>query len=118
VTLGDDAGHQLRLVTRDASAPTNPDVSVFAMALAAHVEIVHPLTAEPWGVTRFFYRSWVNETSSRDPDISEHSYRADTRVDEDSFAPWTEAGAGANGSPPLQLHGPQPERVRDDADRR
>ena len=29
VTLGDDAGHQLSLVTRDASASVNADVSVF-----------------------------------------------------------------------------------------
>lgn len=64
VTLGDDAGHQLSLMTRDASAPVNPDVSVFVddvdaaleRARAAGVEIAHPLTREPWGVTRFFYR--------------------------------------------------------------
>lgn len=29
VTLADDAGHQLSLMTQDASAPVNPDVSVF-----------------------------------------------------------------------------------------
>ena len=28
----------------------------FAHARAAGLEIVHPLTDEPWGVTRFFYR--------------------------------------------------------------
>ncbi|GAA1336810.1 VOC family protein [Arthrobacter roseus] len=64
VTLGDDAGHQLSLMTRDASAQVNPDVSIFVddvqeafrNATDARVEIVHPLTAEPWGVTRFFYR--------------------------------------------------------------
>ncbi|MEU4014907.1 glyoxalase [Microbacterium sp. NPDC028030] len=65
VTLGDDAGHQLSLITRDATAPVNPDVSVFvddvhealARAESAELEIVHPLTVEPWGVTRFFYRA-------------------------------------------------------------
>ena len=64
VTLADSAGHQLSLITRDASASVNPDVSVFVddvhtaheRARAAGVEIVHPLTNEPWGVTRFFYR--------------------------------------------------------------
>lgn len=64
VTLGDDDGHQLSVMTEDASAPVNPDVSVFvddvreafAHATAAGLEIVHPLTDEPWGVTRFFYR--------------------------------------------------------------
>ena len=64
VTIADDSGHQLSLMTADASAPVNPDVSVFvddvhaayAAAEATEVEIVHPLTDEPWGVTRFFYR--------------------------------------------------------------
>ena len=65
VTLGDDDGHQLSVMSRDASAPVNPDVSVFVddvhealhRARSAGVEIVHPLTREPWGVTRFFYRA-------------------------------------------------------------
>ncbi len=65
VTLGDDDGHQLSIMTADASAPVNPDVSIFvddvrealAQAHAAGAEIVHPLTDEPWGVTRFFYRA-------------------------------------------------------------
>jgi len=64
VTLADDAGHQLSLLTADATAPVNPDVSVFvddvrtahAAAVSTGVEIVHPLTEEAWGVTRFFYR--------------------------------------------------------------
>ena len=64
VTLGADDGHQLSVMTENASAPVNPDVSVFvddvreafANARAAGLEIVHPLTDEPWGVTRFFYR--------------------------------------------------------------
>lgn len=65
VTLGDDDGHQLSLITRDASASLNPDVSVFvddvrdALSRVEELglEIVHPLTEEPWGVTRFFYRA-------------------------------------------------------------
>lgn len=64
VTLADESGRQLSLMTRDASAAVNPDVSIFVddvgealrRAIAAGVEIVHPLTDEPWGVTRFFYR--------------------------------------------------------------
>lgn len=65
VTLGDDEGHQLSVMTQDASAPVNPDVSIFVEdvheALArveqAGLHVVHPLTDEPWGVTRFFYRA-------------------------------------------------------------
>ncbi|MEJ7635183.1 VOC family protein [Aeromicrobium sp.] len=64
VTLGDEAGHQLSLMSSDATAPVNPDVSVFVSDVhealervtAAGLEIIHPLTDEPWGVTRFFYR--------------------------------------------------------------
>lgn len=64
VTLGDAAGHQLSLMTRDLTGPVNPAVSVFVddvrealdRVLAAGLEIVHPLRDEPWGVTRFFYR--------------------------------------------------------------
>ena len=62
--LGDDTGNQLILMTTDASAAVNPDVSVFVddvhaahrAAVSSGAEIVHPLTAEEWGVTRFFYR--------------------------------------------------------------
>jgi|SRR5690625_1251547 len=62
--LADDAGRQIGLLTADATASVNPDVSVFvddveaahAAALAAGVEIVHPLSTEEWGVRRFFYR--------------------------------------------------------------
>ncbi|WAL41236.1 glyoxalase [Brevibacterium sp. BRM-1] len=65
VTLADDEGHQLSVMTPDASGPVNPDVSVFVndvreafeRARRMGVEIVHPLTEEPWGVTRFFCRS-------------------------------------------------------------
>lgn len=62
--LAGDDGQQIGLMTVDASAPVNPDLSVFVddveavhtAALRAHVEIVHPLTTEDWGVRRFFYR--------------------------------------------------------------
>ena len=62
--LADDAGRQIGLLTADATASVNPDVSVFvddveaahAAALTAGVEIVHPLSTEEWGVRRFFYR--------------------------------------------------------------
>lgn len=64
VTLADREGNQLSIIADDATAPEIPDVSVFvddvedayARALAAGVDIVHPLTVEEWGVTRFFYR--------------------------------------------------------------
>ncbi|MEG9226453.1 VOC family protein [Aeromicrobium sp. Sec7.5] len=77
VTLADHDGHQLSLMTSDATAPVSPDVSVFvddvhaALAAAgeAGVEIVHPLTAEPWGVTRFFYR----DTSGRVVNVGSHT---------------------------------------------
>lgn len=64
VTLADDEGRQLSIMDRDASAAMNPDVSIFVddvhealnRAIDAGTEIVYPLTVEPWGVTRFFYR--------------------------------------------------------------
>ncbi len=76
VTLADAHGHQLSLMTRDATAPVNPDVSVFvddvetayAAALAAGVEIVHPLVEEAWGVRRFFYR----DASGRVINVGQH----------------------------------------------
>jgi catechol 2,3-dioxygenase-like lactoylglutathione lyase family enzyme len=60
-----DTGAHLQLVTRDASAPVSPLVSVlvedvdvaYAEARERGVEIVHPLTTEPWGVRRFFVRA-------------------------------------------------------------
>ncbi len=59
-----DTGAHLQLVTRDASAPELPAVSVttddvdaaYAEARRRGYEIVHPLTHEPWGVRRFFVR--------------------------------------------------------------
>lgn len=77
VTLADSTGHQLSLLSTDATAPVNPDVSVFvddvhaayAAAVSAGVEIVHPLSAEEWGVTRFFYR----DSSGRVVNVGSHS---------------------------------------------
>ncbi|MFT4217308.1 MAG: VOC family protein [Micropruina sp.] len=77
VTLADADGHQLSLMTTDASVPVNPDVSVFVddvgaahqAAITAGVEIVHPLTAEPWGVLRFFYR----DSSGRVINVGSHA---------------------------------------------
>lgn len=55
---------QISLVSRDATAPVDADVSievedvdeVHAKAKQFGSEIVHPLTDEPWGVRRFFVR--------------------------------------------------------------
>ena len=64
VTLADDEHrHQLSLMTRDATAPVNPSVSVevddvdaaFMAAVDAGLRIVHPLSDEEWGVRRFFF---------------------------------------------------------------
>ncbi len=60
-----DTGAHLQLVSRDATAPVNPAVSVKVDDVeAAHAEavrrgydIVHPLTTERWGVRRFFVRA-------------------------------------------------------------
>jgi len=60
-----DTAAVVQLVTRDASAPEEPAVSVFtddvdgayAEAQELGYEIVHPLTREPWGVRRFFVRA-------------------------------------------------------------
>jgi len=56
---------RIQLVTRDASAPVDPVVSILTPdATAAYdeakqrgYEIVYPLTHEPWGVHRFFVRA-------------------------------------------------------------
>ena len=59
---------QVQLVSGDATAPEDSAVSVevaspaalaevHAEAVAAGLEIVHPLTDEPWGVRRFFVRT-------------------------------------------------------------
>ncbi|MBE1490912.1 VOC family protein [Plantactinospora soyae] len=60
-----DSGANLQLVTRDATAPEDPAISVqvddvegaYEDAQKLGYEIVHPLTTEPWGVRRFFVRA-------------------------------------------------------------
>jgi predicted enzyme related to lactoylglutathione lyase len=60
-----DTGTMLQLVTRDASAPESPVVSVhtddldaaYAEARRLGYEIVHPITTEAWGVRRFLVRA-------------------------------------------------------------
>jgi catechol 2,3-dioxygenase-like lactoylglutathione lyase family enzyme len=60
-----DTGVHVQLVTRDATAPEDPVVSVhtddvegaYEEARRLGYEIVHPLTTEPWGVRRFFVRA-------------------------------------------------------------
>ena len=59
-----DAAAQISVLREDASAPVRPDVSVevddvdaaHAAAQRLGMEVVHPLTDEPWGVRRFFVR--------------------------------------------------------------
>jgi catechol 2,3-dioxygenase-like lactoylglutathione lyase family enzyme len=64
VTLADDdLHHQVSLMTRDATAPVNPNVSIevddvdaaYRAAIDAGLKIVHQLSDEDWGVRRFFY---------------------------------------------------------------
>jgi len=64
VTLADDGlRHQVSLMTRDATAPVNPNVSIevddvdaaYRAAVDAGVQIVHPVSDEEWGVRRFFF---------------------------------------------------------------
>ena len=60
-----DTGINIQLLTRDATAPEDPVISVrvddvtaaYAQAQERGYEIVHPLTTEEWGVTRFFVRA-------------------------------------------------------------
>lgn len=81
VTLGDEEGHQISVMTQDASALVNPDVSVFvddvhhalSRVEAAGLEVVHPLTDELWGVTRFFYRA----TDGRVINVGTHTASSD-----------------------------------------
>src|SRR5882724_4507600 len=61
---GNDAA-SVQLVTRDATAPEDSHLSVgvsdvreaYRLAVQRGYEIVHPLTTESWGPTRFFVRS-------------------------------------------------------------
>ena len=63
-TLGSVEGPQISVMHEDATAACNPDLSLdvddvdlaHARALDLGLEIVHPLTDEPWGVRRFFLR--------------------------------------------------------------
>jgi catechol 2,3-dioxygenase-like lactoylglutathione lyase family enzyme len=64
VTLADDQlRHQVSLMTKDATAPVNPQVSIevddvdaaYEAAVAAGLQIVHHLSDEEWGVRRFFF---------------------------------------------------------------
>jgi catechol 2,3-dioxygenase-like lactoylglutathione lyase family enzyme len=64
VTLADDEmRHQVSLMTKDATAPLNPQVSIevddvdaaYQAAVDAGLKIVHPLSDEEWGVRRFFF---------------------------------------------------------------
>jgi catechol 2,3-dioxygenase-like lactoylglutathione lyase family enzyme len=64
ITLADDElRHQVSLMTRDATAPVNPSVSVevddvdavHRAVVDAGLQIVHPLCDEEWGVRRFFF---------------------------------------------------------------
>jgi catechol 2,3-dioxygenase-like lactoylglutathione lyase family enzyme len=79
VTLADDQlRHQVSLMTNDATAPVNPNVSIevddvdaaYEAAVAAGLQIVHPLSDEEWGVRRFFFAdaagNVVNVLSHRD----------------------------------------------------
>ena len=60
-----DSGAKVQLVTRDATAPEDPVISIhvddvegaYEDAQKRGYEIVHPLTTEPWGVRRFFVRA-------------------------------------------------------------
>jgi catechol 2,3-dioxygenase-like lactoylglutathione lyase family enzyme len=73
-----DTGVNVQLVTRDATAPEDPVVSVhtddvdgaYEEARRLGYEIVHPITTEAWGVRRFFVRApdgnVVNVVAHRD----------------------------------------------------
>ncbi|WP_230395053.1 VOC family protein [Plantactinospora alkalitolerans] len=60
-----DSGANVQLVTRDATAPEDPVISIhvddvegaYEDAQRLGYEIVHPLTTESWGVRRFFVRA-------------------------------------------------------------
>lgn len=63
-TLGSVDGPQISVMHEDATAVCNPDLSLdvedvdlaHARALGLGLEIVHPVTDEPWGVRRFLLR--------------------------------------------------------------
>jgi len=55
---------QITVMSKDATAPVQPDASIevddvdaaYAAARRLGYEILHPITDEPWGVRRFFVR--------------------------------------------------------------
>lgn len=59
----DELRHQVSLMTKDKTAPVNPNVSIevddvdaaYQAAVEAGLRIVHPLSDEEWGVRRFFF---------------------------------------------------------------
>ena len=59
------SGEHIQLVSRDATAPENPLLTVkvddveeaYAAARRRGYEVVHPLTTEPWGIRRFLVRA-------------------------------------------------------------
>ena len=76
-----DGRSHVQLVTRDATAPVDSVISVhvgdeieaaYEEAQRRGLEIVHPLTTEPWGVRRFFVRApdgnVINIVNHRDQD--------------------------------------------------
>jgi catechol 2,3-dioxygenase-like lactoylglutathione lyase family enzyme len=60
-----ETGIAVQVMTSDATAPVDPVISVkvddveaaLSQAQQRGYEIVHPLTTEEWGVTRFFVRA-------------------------------------------------------------
>jgi predicted enzyme related to lactoylglutathione lyase len=60
----DNETAQVSIITKDATGPAHPDVSievddldaVHGRAVASGAEIVYPPTTESWGVRRFFVR--------------------------------------------------------------
>jgi predicted enzyme related to lactoylglutathione lyase len=74
-----DSQAVVQLVTRDATAPQDPVISVavgdgieeaYEEARRRGFEIVHPLTTESWGIRRFFVRApdgnVINMTNHKD----------------------------------------------------
>jgi len=74
-----NSGEHIQLVSRDATAPENPLLTVkvvdvddaYAAARRRGYEVVYPLTTEPWGIRRFFVRApdgtVLNIAQHRDP---------------------------------------------------
>lgn len=64
-TLGSSAQAQFSVISRDATAPLNPTMSVevsdvdaaYARVMTSGGEVVYPIQDEEWGVRRFFFRT-------------------------------------------------------------